>query len=103
MSRIKKTRSLKRIHKTKTGSVSKFKREARAAGHDRQGGKRVKNRSLSVYEKYLQEHPEAREQQVQQTAAEKVPAQETELTAEETKKKGSLLDQLDSKDFDDIY
>ena len=62
MTRRKKTRSLKRIHNVKTGSISKLKR---AAGADRQTGKRVSNKTKSVYEKYLEQNPDAREKQVQ--------------------------------------
>lgn len=51
MTRSKKTRSLKRIHQVKTGSKQKLKR---AIGNDRQGRKR-KQPTLSVYEKYLLE------------------------------------------------
>lgn len=62
MTRQKKTRSLKRIHKVKTGNVKKLKR---ALGNDRQTGKRVKNKTKSAYEKYLEQNPEAREKQTQ--------------------------------------
>ncbi|MDF1764464.1 MAG: hypothetical protein P1U57_13725 [Oleibacter sp.] len=58
MTRKKKTRSLSRIHNVKTGSIQKLKREA---GADRQTGKSVSNKVKSVYEKFLEEHPEARE------------------------------------------
>lgn len=51
MTRIKKTRSLKRIHQVKTGSKQKLKR---SADNDRQTGK-GKKKTLSVYEKYLLE------------------------------------------------
>lgn len=52
MTRKKKTRSLKRIHDIRTGSIKDFKREA---NNDRQPGKRVKGRRvLSAYEKHIQ-------------------------------------------------
>jgi len=105
MTRVKKTRSLKRIHKVKTGSASKLKRQARTEGHDRQSaGKRQKDKKLSVYEKFLQEHPEAKVKQSQ--AAKKAPVKNTdEKVKEQDKEKDnkSLLDQLDDKDFGDIY
>lgn len=110
MTRVKKTRSLKRIHKVKTGNAAKLKR---AAGHDRQTGKRVKNRVPSVYEKFLTENPEAREQAIaeQKTAtrtattdsATRPQATTKEKEPEKPTREKSLLDQLDSKDFKDIY
>jgi len=117
MSRVKKTRSLKRIHGTKTGSIAKFKKAAREAGADRQGGKRVKGRKvLSVYEKYLLENPEAREKDAPKAGPEAKPAQkakpEEDLKHKERKRdenkdgesKGSdLLDMLDNKNLDDYY
>lgn len=57
MTRIKKTRSLKRIHQVKTGSKQKLKR---SADNDRQTGK-GKKKTLSVYEKYLLEKKSANE------------------------------------------
>jgi len=59
MTRRKKTRSLSRIHKVKTGSIKKLKREA---GNDRQSGKRVTRKNKSVFEKFLEANPEAKEQ-----------------------------------------
>lgn len=105
MTRVKKTRSLKRIHQVKTGSVSKLKREARAAGHDRQGSKKSKDRTPSVYEKFLQEHPEAREKPAPQPEQLVKKAHETSQEAEKKEDRNkSLLDLLDSKGFDDdIY
>ncbi len=119
MTRIKKTRSLKRIHKVKTGSISKLKREA---GADRQNTKRLKGRkTLSVFEKYLLENPEAKEALTQPAAAER-PATKGADKKEDSKAKGkrddtpatenqeerserskTLLEQLDSKDFDNFY
>lgn len=70
MTRKKKSRSLKRIHGVKTGAIQKLKREA---GHDRQTGKRVKNTTKSVFQKFLDENPEAKKDLIkdQQTAAHK--------------------------------
>ncbi|MCD8524175.1 MAG: hypothetical protein LRY72_18230 [Saccharospirillaceae bacterium] len=117
MTRIKKTRSLKRIHKVKTGSISKLKREA---GGNRQSTKRLKDRkTLSVFEKYLLENPEAKQALIQPTtgasnkeAGKKTPAgkQQSEATVkavenaqERTERSKTLLEQLDSKDFDSFY
>jgi hypothetical protein len=120
MTRQKKTRSLKRIHSVKTGNPAKLKREA---NFDRQTGKRVKNRVPSVYEKFLAENPEAKEQEIARnvasqtatrtkqvdttaSAAPKTPATPAiRVAAEEDKRERSktLLEQLDSKDFKDIY
>ncbi len=120
MTRIKKTRSLKRIHKVKTGSVSKLKREA---GADRQNTKRLKGRkTLSVFEKYLLENPEAKEAQTQSAVDAERPAVKgtdkkkddktkkqsnessvTKKAEERTKRSKTLLEQLDSKDFDNFY
>lgn len=116
MTRQKKTRSLKRIHSVKTGNPAKLKREA---NFDRQTGKRVKNRVPSVYEKFLAENPEAKEQEIARNAAAqnaaKARTEQVENTAsvtpairtpaEEDKRERSktLLEQLDSKDFKDIY
>jgi len=112
MTRVKKTRSLKRIHKTKTGSISKFKKAARDTGSDRQGGKRVKGRKvLSVYEKFLQENPDAREKthatQPEPKAAEAKAEQEKAGTKDRERDERNtgtdLLDQLDSKNLNDFY
>jgi hypothetical protein len=102
MTRKKKTRSLSRIHKVKTGNISKLKREA---GNDRQSSKRLKGRrTLSAYEKFLAENPEAKAKAVQeqQSQTESQPTQPPTETVKKVKEKG-LLDQLDSKDFNDIY
>ena len=103
MTRKKKTRSLSRIHKVKTGNISKLKREA---GNDRQSSKRLKGRrTLSAYEKFLAENPEAKAkavQEQQQSRTESQPTQTPTETVKKVKEKG-LLDQLDSKDFNDIY
>ena len=105
MTRKKKTRSLSRIHKVKTGSISKLKREA---GNDRQSSKRIKGRKqTSAYEKFLAENPEAKKQAVnEQQKAQKIaetPKPEKAAPKEKTAKDRGLLDQLESKDFKDIY
>src|SRR5690606_20973524 len=122
MTRVKKNRSLKRIHSVKTGSISKLKK---AAGVDRQVGKRVKGRrTLSAYEKFLLENPDASEAaKAAQKAAEKAAlakAEEAAAKAESARtakteketssqdkqraeRPKSLLDQLDNKDLGDIY
>ena len=127
MTRIKKNRSLKRIHKVKTGSISKLKREA---GGDRQNTKRLKGRkTLSVFEKFLLENPEAKQALVQPAVSTDKPAasavkkdaekkevvqkQDTRVKAkgdtateqpeERTERSKTLLEQLDSKDFDNFY
>lgn len=106
MTRIKKNRSLKRIHKVKTGSASKLKR---SAGNDRQSSKRIKNRTLSVYEKFLAENPEAREHQASGQPPKTPPPTVSEPEAKEKPAKTrndtpkSLLEQLDDVDFKDIY
>ncbi|MDO6681131.1 hypothetical protein Q4551_02410 [Oceanobacter sp. 5_MG-2023] len=114
MTRLKKNRSLKRIHKVKTGNTAKLKREA---GNDRQTGKRVKNRVPSVFEKFLADNPDVKaaqnkEQQTDKAAAtpkkteRKVEAKDAPLAASQPKTDAperSLLDQLEDKDFKDIY
>ncbi|MCY0965456.1 hypothetical protein [Parathalassolituus penaei] len=111
MTRQKKTRSLKRIHSVKTGSRSKMKREA---NFDRQTGKRVKNRVPSVYEKFLAENPEVRDQEVARETARQRKQEEAavatpvnapeEVAAVRTKEREkTLLEQLETKDFKDIY
>ena len=112
MTRIKKNRSLKRIHKVKTGSASKLKRSSTT---DRQSSKKMKNRTLSVYEKYLAENPEAREQPQPQPAnnkpakndaqpvTEKQPDADSKPSKTRNDTPKSLLDQLDDVDFKDIY
>ena len=108
MTRVKKTRSLKRIHSVKTGSISRLKRQAREEGGDRQTGKRVKGRKvLSVYEKYLLENPEARERD-KPAAKPEAEKKDSKPKADEGKEKRAerqqtLLEQLESKDLKDIY
>ncbi|GGY41095.1 hypothetical protein GCM10011297_12630 [Bacterioplanes sanyensis] len=104
MTRKKKTRSLKRIHNVKTGNRAKLKR---SLGNDRQVGKRVKGRrNQSVYEKFLEQNPEAKEQQ-QRTAAKPAAQTETDTQRETSKKRDDaprdLLSELDKQDFNDIY
>lgn len=108
MTRKKKTRSLSRIHKVKTGSISKLKREA---GNDRQSSKRIKGRQQkSAYEKYLTKNPDAKQkavqdqQQAQKSAENKdhIHNKDKKPEKKQIKDKG-LLDQLESKDFNDIY
>jgi ribosomal protein L12E/L44/L45/RPP1/RPP2 len=118
MTRKKKTRSLKRIHSVKTGNTSKLKR---AAAVDRQNSNlKAKNKTKSVYQKYLEENPEAAETQVQNTPAKKSQAQKGDKSAakkpdtksteaKKTKKEPQeeqevdLLSQLDNKNFNDLY
>lgn len=112
MTRQKKTRSLKRIHNVKTGNPAKLKR---ASGFDRQTGKRVKNRVPSVYEKFLAENPEIRDQELareaarlrKQEAAEVASVESRVAATEDTprtrEREKTLLEQLESKDFKDIY
>lgn len=74
MTRIKKTRSLKRIHQVKTGSKQKLKR---SADNDRQTGK-GKKKTLSVYEKYLLEkkkNNESENTQKKSTSSKKASSQ----------------------------
>lgn len=108
MTRAKKNRSLKRIHKVKTGHASKLKR---AAGNDRQTGKRTKKRTPSLYEKFLAENPEAKQSSSGPQQAPKPPkpvdSESTPDTPRKTRERKdtpkSLLDQLDDVDFKDIY
>lgn len=113
MTRVKKTRSMKRIHNVKTGSKSKLKKQL---GTDRQGNKNMRGkRVLSTYEKFLLENPEAKEnlkteQIAKQKKAEKEREQQTnteqlaaEKTATKKEKTKTLLDQLDDKKLDDLY
>lgn len=107
MTRVKKTRSLKRVHSVKTGSISKLKR---AAGNDRQVGKRVEGRRvLSAYEKYLLENPQAKEKDIpakKATAQPKVAevvAKDKRTKKDEKPGKEDLLAQLDNKDFGNLY
>ena len=116
MTRKKKTRSLKRIHGVKTGSISKFKKEA---GTDRQST-RLKNRtkSKSVYQKFLDENPEIAAEE-QRKAAQQSAKQNNSDTAQadsiaehevkeapkpkSDKQSDDVLAELDKKNFDDLY
>ena len=113
MTRRKKTRSLKRIHNVKTGSISKLKR---AESNDRQTGKRVSNKTKSVYEKYLEENPQAREKQQQKPAKPKKPEPNPELydrtdldkvkpvrEKSEREKEEDLFDSFNNGKLDDYY
>lgn len=110
MTRVKKNRSLKRIHKVKTGNAAKLKRQA---GADRQVGKRVKGRRvLSAYEKFLLDNPNASEaakaeqKAAERSALERKAAKEhlPEAAQEEREERPkSLLDQLDQTSLRDIY
>lgn len=116
MTRKKKSRSLKRIHSVKTGNTSKLKR---AAAVDRQNSNlKAKNKTKSVYQKFLEENPEAAEAQVQSQTKQKTN-NDKKKDKEETPKKPTkgeinrkddkeeqepdLLSQLDNKNFNDFY
>ena len=69
MTRKKKTRSLKSIHSVKTGSASKLKRDSTT---DRQSSNlKAKGKPKSVYQKFLDENPDAIEKQQQPISPEK--------------------------------
>lgn len=130
MTRKKKTRSLKRIHSVKTGTPSKLKRDSTT---DRQSSIKTKGKPKSVYQKYLDENPDAIEKQYQPLspeqeaaalAVEKAKFEALELLKAKSKKKSKprksdreepakkeeeqerepdLLGQLDNKNFNDFY
>ena len=120
MTRKKKSRSLKRIHSVKTGNISKLKR---AGTTDRQNTNlKAKAKPKSVYQKFLEENPDAVEKQTQPTPAAKQPAQAkpdtnptgTQKHKEDDKartfdkdqksdKEPDLLSQHDNKNFNDFY
>ncbi|OUS39926.1 hypothetical protein A9R00_08625 [Oleispira antarctica] len=129
MTRKKKTRSLKSIHSVKTGSVSKLKRDSTT---DRQSSNlKGKNKPKSVYQKFLDENPDAIEKQQQPISPEKAAEKlaEIALKAEqaaaakaaakkprtnpkfkkeekevvEKEREPDLLGQLDNKNFKDFY
>jgi len=82
MTRKKKTRSLKNIHSVKTGSVSKLKRDSTT---DRQSTNlKAKGKPKSVYQKFLDENPDAVEKQHQPISPEKAAEKlaESKLKAE---------------------
>ena len=93
MTRKKKTRSLKRIHSVKTGTPSKLKRDST---NDRQASLKTKGKPKSVYQKYLDENPDAVEKQQQPIspeqeaaalAVEKAKLEALELLKAKSKKK----------------
>lgn len=91
MTRKKKTRSLKSIHSVKTGSVSKLKRDSTA---DRQSSNlKGKNKPKSVYQKFLDENPEAIEKQQQPISAEKLAA----IAAEKSLAEKRIAEKAESK------
>lgn len=124
MTRKKKTRSLKRIHSVKTGNVSKLKRDGTT---DRQySNLKSKTKPKSVYQKFLDENPEAAEKQIQAESAineakgnnptaakdaakpEQIKAKSKTKPKEEEKERKDerepdLLSQLDNKNFNDFY
>lgn len=121
MTRKKKTRSLKRIHSVKTGTPSKLKRSSTT---DRQSSIKTKGKPKSVYQKYLDENPDAIEKQQQPVVAKHTTTAKTaepkkakpalkddaipnkpnrETPAKEREKEPDLLSQLDNKNFNDFY
>src|SRR5690554_2777493 len=112
MTRIKKTRSLKRIHNVKTGSKSKIKKaQIRSGLEPRRKFSKVK-KHLSTYEKYLLENFEAKvadqnatkkNKAITQVAAENKSAETKEPTVEKTERKKSLFDQFEDTKLKDIY
>jgi hypothetical protein len=130
MTRKKKTRSLKRIHSVKTGTPSKLKRDSTT---DRQASLKTKGKPKSVYQKFLDENPDAIEKQQQPiTPAQEAAALATEKakleaiqklkdkpknkskprksdreapakTESESEREPDLLSQLDNKNFNDFY
>lgn len=83
MTRKKKSRSLKRIHSVKTGNISKLKR---AGTTDRQSTNlKDKNKPKSVYQKFLEENPDAIEKQAA-PAPKKVAEAIPEVAAKDVKK-----------------
>lgn len=92
MTRKKKSRSLKRIHNVKTGNVSKLKR---AGTTDRQNSNlKDKNKPKSVYQKFLEENPDAIEKQIQPTPKQKENTTPVEAKAE---KKDNRISDRDSR------
>ncbi len=119
MTRKKKTRSLKSIHNVKTGSITKLKK---ASVSDRQNSNlKAKDKPKSVYQKFLDENPQAAEkqQQSQVTAKEKTNTTPKPAKQDDAKNKAKqrtdaddkredtrepdLLSQLDNKNFNDFY
>jgi len=121
MTRKKKTRSLKSIHNVKTGSITKLKK---ASVNDRQNSNlKAKDKPKSVYQKFLDENPQAAEKQKQTQVAAQVkadtaptpkpakkddakikPKQRTDKDEKrEDTREPDLLSQLDNKNFNDFY
>lgn len=110
MTRIRKKRSLKRIHSVKTGSISKIKKAQAHSGQAEPKRKLSKeHKQLSAYEKYLLENPEAKKSEQKPVAAKKQEQKtETKITkkpvkAEKAEKKKTLFEQLDETKLKDIY
>lgn len=123
MTRKKKTRSLKRIHSVKTGTPSKLKRSSTT---DRQSSMKTKDKPKSVYQKFLDENPDAIEKQAQPVKevatkpadnaeplkkvkdkakpkkAEREAPQDKD-TSNDREREPDLLSQLDNKNFNDFY
>lgn len=88
MTRKKKSRSLKRIHSVKTGNVSKLKR---AGTTDRQNSNlKDKSKPKSVYQKFLEENPDAIEKQTQVASKQKDNVTSTQV--KEGKKDNKMSD-----------
>ena len=117
MTRKKKTRSLKRIHSVKTGTPSKLKR---ASTMDRQSTNlKAKNKPKSVYQKFLDENPDAVEKQQPKVAVEEgknkpskkkakpepkvKPSQKKKDDERSEEREPDLLSQLDNKNLNDFY
>jgi hypothetical protein len=84
MTRKKKSRSLKRIHSVKTGNISKLKR---AGTTDRQSTNlKAKNKPKSIYQKFLEENPDAIEKQSQPAAKKTTDAAEKATTKDSSNK-----------------
>src|SRR5690554_2447918 len=107
MTRIKKTRSLKRIHNIKTGSKSKIKKAQIRSGLEPQRKFSKEKKQLSTYEKYLLENPEAKiadqKSATKKKANTQVAAETKEPTVEKTERKKSLFDQFEDTKLKDIY
>lgn len=125
MTRIRKKRSLKRVHNVKTGSVSKIKKAQAFYGQSEPKRKQSKpHKQLSAYEKYLLENPEAKQTGKPTAKGKKLKKNDnTETTTknisnkgvtaknktdkavktEKTDKKKSLFEQFDETNLNDIY
>lgn len=103
MTRKKKTRSLKRIHSVKTGNASKLKRDGDT---DRQSSNlKSKNKPKSVYQKFLEQNPDAIEKQSQPKSAapEKAnkPKKEQSNSQEKSQSKPATHSNVDKKREDE--